>query len=187
MKNFEEVYEAVKAELSEARLRHSEGVMNRCVEFAKIHGADVEKARLIGIAHDIAKEIPKPDRVRVAQEHGVELDEFEKTNTSLIHAKLGAKICKERFGFTDDMCHAIESHTTAKAHMDILDKILYLSDYCEPGREFDVKQVYELGKKDLNAGYYKALVEKIKFTLDRESKIHPDSIYAYNNFLEENK
>ena len=78
MKSFEEVYKVIKDELSENRLLHSEGVMQRCIEFAKLNNADVEKARLIGIAHDIAKEIPKVDRVRVAIENGIDLDEFEK-------------------------------------------------------------------------------------------------------------
>lgn len=187
MKNYEEVYEAVKAELSESRLKHSEGVMQRCVEYASLNGIDVEKAKLVGIAHDIAKEIPKQDRVRIALENGIELDEFEKENTSLIHAKLGAKICKDRFGFTEDMCKAIEAHTTAKLNMSILDKILYLSDYCEPNRDFkEAIEVYELGKKNLDEGFFAALVGKIKFTLNRGSKIHKDSIDAYN-YLIDNK
>lgn len=186
MKSYEEVYEAVKLELSEERLEHCKGVESRCVEYAKLNGVDVEKARLIGIAHDIAKEIPKEDRVRIALEKGIELDDFEKENTSLIHAKLGAIICKERFEFTEDMCEAIEAHTTAKPNMSILDKILYLSDYCEPNREFkEATEVYELGKKNLNEGYFSALVGKIKFTLNRGVKIHKDSIDAYNSFLNE--
>lgn len=187
MKSYEEVYELVKAELSEERFKHSQGVMNRCIEFAKLNNVDIEKAKLIGIAHDIAKEIPKNDRVRIALENGIELDEFEKENTRLIHAKLGAKICKDKFGFTDDMCKAIEAHTTAKKGMDILDKILYLSDYCEPNRNYDIELVYELGKKNLNEGYFMALVGKIKFTLDTKSKIHKDSIEAYNDWLNENE
>lgn len=187
MKSYEEVYEVVKEELSEKRFAHSEGVMQRCVEFAKAHNVDVEKARLVGIAHDIAKEIPKQDRVKNALEMGVELDDFEKENTGLIHAKVGAKICKERFGFTDDMCHAIASHTTAKANMNNLDKILYLSDYCEPGRSFDTEEVYRIGLKNLDEGFLMALIGKIKFMLDRKVKIHKDSIDAYNNFLNEDK
>ena len=183
MKSYEEVYKAVRAELSEERFKHSEGVMSRCVEFAKLNGVDIEKARLVGIAHDIAKEIPKNDRLRIALENGIELDEFEKENISLAHAKLGAKICKDRFGFTDDMCKAIEAHTTAKQNMNVLAKILYLSDYCEPNREFDTEPIYELGRKNLEEGYFSALVGKIKNTLDKKAKIHKDSIDAYNSWL----
>ena len=188
MKSYEEVYEIVKEELSENRFHHCEGVAKRCAEFAKLNNIDVEKARLVGIAHDIAKEIPKEDRVRIAIENGIKLDDFEKENTSLIHSKMGAKICKERFGFTEDMCNAIIAHTTAKPNMQILDKILYLSDYCEPNRDFDsAKSVYEIGKEDLNEGYYQALIGKIKYMLSKGVKIHFDSINAYNSFLDENK
>lgn len=185
MKNFEEVYEIVKKELSEERFHHSVCVMERCVEFASIHGEDIEKAKLIGIAHDIAKEIPKELRVKVAEEHGIILDEFEKKYTSLIHAKLGAKICEERFGFSKDMCEAIASHTTAKANMSMLQKILYLSDYSEASRNFKgAVETYEKGKENLNEGYFLALVGKIKFTLDKNIPIHYNSIDAYNDFIE---
>ena len=187
MKSFEEVYENVKKELSEERFIHSEGVMKRCVEFAEIYGVDVEKAKLIGIAHDIAKEIPKEDRIKVAIEKGIELDDFEKENTSLIHAKLGAKICKDKFGFTEDMCRAIEVHTTGKSNMTTLDKILYLSDCCEPSRSFEgVDEIYTIGKTDLDEGYLIALIRKIEYTLNKKCKIHKDSIDAYNDCLRKN-
>ena len=185
MKSFEEVYKIVKDELSEERFEHSKGVAKRCEEFARLNGVDVEKAKLIGIAHDIAKEIPKENRIRVATENGIELDEIEKENTSLIHAKLGAKICKERFGFSDDMCKAIEAHTTAKKDMSILDKILYLSDCCEPTRNYEgASEIYEKGKEDLDEGYILALTRKIEYTILKRYKMHKDSIDAYNDFLD---
>lgn len=184
MKSYEEVYEIVKNELSVERFNHSVYVMERCVEFATIYGEDVEKAKLVGIAHDIAKEISKEDRVRIAEEHKVELDEFEKKNLSLIHAKLGAKICEEKFGFTKDMCEAIAVHTTAKPEMSKLDKILYIADFSEESRSFkEAKEAYEKAKENLDEAYYMVLTEKIKNMLDRKIEIHPVSIYAYNYFI----
>lgn len=181
MKNFEEVYEIVKNELSEKRFKHSICVMERCIEFAKLYGEDIEKAKLVGIAHDIAKEIPKELRLKTAEEHGVILDEFEKENLSLIHAKLGAKLCEERFGFDKEMCDAIAVHTTGKPNMTKLDKILYLSDYSEASRDYeDAKRSYEEGLKDLEKGYFAALVGKIKYMLKENIAIHPISINAYN-------
>ena len=187
MKSFEEVYKKIKNELSEERFIHSEGVAKRCEEFAKLNGVDIEKAKLVGIAHDIAKEIPKENRIRIATEKGIELDEFEKENTSLIHAKLGAKICKERFDFSDDMCKAIESHTTGKKNMSALDKILYVADCCEPSRNYEgVNEIYEKGKISLNDGYILALTRKIEYTINKRIKIHKDSIEAYNDYLNKN-
>lgn len=185
MKSFEEVYEIVKSELSEERFAHSEGVAQRCEEFARLNGVDIEKAKLVGIAHDIAKEVPKEVRIKIAIENGIELDEFEKENTSLIHAKLGAKICKDRFGFSDDMCRAIEAHTTGKKDMSLLDKILYLSDCCDHTREFEgVDDIYKAGIQSLDEGYILALTRKIEYTLMKRCKIHKDSIDAYNDYLD---
>lgn len=70
--------------------------------------------------------------------------------------------------------------------MSKLDKLLYLSDYCEPNRHFkEASEAYKEGKIDLNNGYYMALVGKIKFTMDKKSKLHKDSIEAYNSYLDE--
>lgn len=184
MIEFEEVYEIVKKELSEKRFAHSVNVMNRCIEFASIYGEDIEKAKLVGIAHDIAKEISKEKRIMVAEEYNVKLDDFEKKYTSLIHAKLGAKICRVRFGFTEDMCKAIEAHTTALPNMTNLQKILYLSDFSEASRTFkEAIEAYEIGKKNLDEGYFYALVNKLKFMIDDNSPIHHNSIDAYNDYL----
>ena len=186
--NLEEITKIVQENLSEKRFYHSICVMERCIEFAEIHGEDVEKAKLIGIAHDIAKEIPKELRIKTAEEYGVELDEFEKQNLSLIHAKLGAKMCAELFGFTEDMCDAIKAHTTAKFNMSKLDKILYLADYSEASREFkEANEAYELGKKDLDEGYFLALKGKIEFMRKEKIDIHHNSIDAYNSFLKEKR
>lgn len=184
MKNFEEVYNVVKQTLSEKRLEHSKGVMERCIEFATIYGEDVEKARLIGIAHDIAKEIPREKRVEEAEKDGVVLDEFEKNAKSLIHAKHGAVICKRDFGFSDDMCDAISYHTTAKPNMSRLAKILYLADFSEATRPFpEALEAYNIGKKDLDEAYIYALIGKIKYMLKDRVQIHQDSIDAYNSIV----
>lgn len=184
MKSFEEVYEIVKETLSPKRFEHCKNVMDRCIEFAEIFGEDVEKARLIGIAHDITKEIPRDKRVELAEKDGVVLDDFEKENTSLIHAKHGAVICRRDFDFTDDMCEAIAAHTTGKVGMTKLAKILYLADYSEAGRDFkEAIEAYELGKKNLDDGYFAALTGKIYYTMMDKRAIHQASIDAYNDLI----
>lgn len=184
MKSFEEVYEIVKETLSPKRFEHCINVMDRCIEFAKIFGEDIEKAKLIGIAHDIAKEIPRDKRVEYAEKDEVILTDFEKENTSLVHAKHGAVICKRDFCFTEDMCEAIAAHTTGKVGMTKLAKILYLADYSEIGRDFkEAQEAYEIGKKDLEEGYFVALTGKIYFTMVDKRAICQDSIDAYNELV----
>ena len=184
MKSFEEVYEIVEKTLSPKRFEHCKNVMDRCIEFAEIFGEDIEKARLIGIAHDIAKEIPRDKRVEHAEKDGVILNDFEKENTALIHAKHGSVICRRDFGFTDDMCEAIAAHTTGKVGMTKLAKILYLADYSEVGRDFkEAIEAYEIGKKNLDKGYFTALTGKIYFTMMDKRAIHQASIDAYNDLV----
>ena len=84
MKKYEEVIKEVKKALSEKRFYHSQCVEERCVEFAKIYGADVKKARLIGIAHDIAKELPDEEKIKIMKENNLQITEIEKEHPSLL-------------------------------------------------------------------------------------------------------
>ena len=118
----------VKEVLSERRYNHSLDVMKRCEELAIIYGEDVEKAKRVGLAHDIAKEMKIDEIMQIVKENNIHLDEIEMQNPGLWHAKIGAVICKNEFGFTQDMVEAVENHTTAKEGMDLLSKILFVAD-----------------------------------------------------------
>ena len=188
MESFEKIYEVVKSKLSEKRMYHSICVMERCVEFAKLYGADVEKAKLVGISHDILKETPKSMRIKEAEMLGVELDDIEKCNLALIHAKAGAEFCRREFGFTDDMYDAIKYHTTGRENMGLLEKITYIGDCTGKDRDYEVcKMAYEITKKDLDDGLIYMFKETIKHTADENKLIHLDTIKAYNYLIKNRK
>jgi len=126
--NLEHIKEKVKQVLSEKRYNHSLAVMQRCEELAQLYGADIEMARKVGIAHDIAKELKSEERSDAIKQYNLQLDEIEKQNPALLHPKIGAAICKNEFGFTQEMVQAVENHTTAKPKMDLLSKILFVAD-----------------------------------------------------------
>ena len=102
-KLLKQIDEDLKKEISEKRYKHSMGVMKKAEELAKIYGEDVNKAKLIGLAHDIGKELSKEEKLQYAIENKLGVDEIEKVNIGLLHAKIGADICKKRYGFTEDM------------------------------------------------------------------------------------
>ena len=184
MKSFEEVYETVKRKLSDERIYHSECVMNRCIEYAKMYGADIEKAKLIGISHDILKETPKSQRIDEAEKLGVKLDDIEKQALALIHAKAGAEFCRKKFDFSDDMCDAIKYHTTGRENMTLIEKILYLADCTGEDRKFKEAQIgYELAKKDLDMALLYFFKKTIEWQIEDENIIHLDTIKAYNYLL----
>lgn len=181
MLSYEEIYKTAENTLSEKRFYHSKCVVDRAIEYAEIYGENKEKAKIAGICHDIAKEIPKEEILSICEKYGVSLDETEKENKSLIHGKLGAKIAEVDFGCTSDICNAIKYHTTGKENMSLLEKIIFIADCTGIDREYDnTETLYELAKKDLNEAmilYYKT---ELIDMLERGKTVHIDSIKAYN-------
>lgn len=184
MKQYREVYEEVIKRLSEYRVYHSECVAKRCVELAKVYKVDKEAAQLIGIVHDIAKEIPNDEKIKYCEEHNLSIDEIERENPGLLHGKIGADIAKREFGFSEDLCSAIKYHTTGKANMSLLDKILYVADMTSDDRKFEEKNyIIELGNKNIDECVKYILKIGIAGRIEQDRKIHLNSIIALNYFM----
>lgn len=168
MESFEKIYDVVKNKLSEKRFYHSVCTMERCIEYAKIYGEDEEKAKLVGIAHDILKETPKELRIEEALMLGVKLDDIEKESLGLIHAKSGAEYCKKNFHFSEDMVNAIKYHTTGRENMTTLEKIMYLADATGKDRNYEEASIaYEIAKKDLDEALLYFFQKTIEWTSRR--------------------
>ena len=53
----------------------------------------------------------------------------------MLHAKAGAIIARDEYGVRDtEILDAIRYHTTGRPHMTLLEKIIFIADYIEPGR-----------------------------------------------------
>ncbi|MCI9287834.1 MAG: HD domain-containing protein [Clostridia bacterium] len=182
--NYEEIEEIVKNTLSEKRFNHSKGVAKRAAELASMYGEDMETARKIGIAHDIAKEMPKGEALKYARENGIMFDEIEQNEKGLWHSKLGAAIAVEKFGFTEDMAEAITYHTTGNVNMNTMDKIIYLADKTEAGRTYeDLELAREISNKSLDEGVLYVAKVALQYSLTKESLIHPDTVNLINKIV----
>ena len=180
------INEYVKEKLSEKRYNHSIAVMNRAGELAKLYGANEKDCMYAGLIHDVAKEVPKNQCLLLAEELGVALDEIEKNNLLLVHAKIGAYIAKKRFNLSDEICDAVRTHTTACANMTLLQKIIYIGDYTSADRDYDVaKEAYKIVVNDLDEAILFALKSTFIDLLDRKILIHPDANSAYNYLIME--
>lgn len=185
MKSYEELYEIAKSRLSEYRFHHSECVAKRCAQLAKRYGADENITKLVGIVHDIAKEMTEEERLAYCAENGLEIDEVESHSLGLLHGKIGADIAKREFGFSDDLCSAIRCHSTGKANMSLLDKILFVADMSGVDRKFpDSQYIVELGNQDLDECVKYILKKIIQERIDQNKKIHWNTILALNDFME---
>jgi len=133
--NRAKILKKLKKELDEDRYLHTMGVMYTAASLAMRYGEDPERAMLAGALHDCAKCIPNDKKIRMCEEYGVEISEVEKRSPYLLHSKLGAVLAKERYDVTDQgVLDAITWHTTGRPDMTLLEKIIYLADYIEPGR-----------------------------------------------------
>lgn len=176
----------IKQEMSENRYIHSIGVMNKAIELANIYGTDENEAAIAGILHDIAKEIPMKNGIEICQNNGIQLDEIEIRNYSLVHGKLGAFLANDRYNVSENIQNAIKYHTTTNPQMNILAKIIYVSDKVEDGRnsnEFNIKEERELANVNIDKAIIMIIESSISRLLKKKMLIHPNSVITRNNLI----
>ncbi len=129
------LYLEVKKTIPLKRFSHTLGVMDTARDLAICYRQDVKKAMLAALLHDCAKGTAYQERVGLCQQYGLDVSEAERMNPELLHAKLGSYFAETKYGVSDpEILDAITYHTTGRPKMTILDKIIYIADYIEPGR-----------------------------------------------------
>ena len=165
--------------VKEKRVKHIRGTEEEAVRLAKRWGADETMARRAGILHDCTKYLELEEQLELCRKYGVELDELEQVAVKLLHSKTGACIARDVFGEPDEVFWAIFWHTTAKADMTTLEKILYVADYMEPNRDFDgVERLRELAYRDLDKALLLGVETTIQEMKDRDLPVHKNTIQA---------
>ena len=141
------------------RYLHSLAVAKQAKLYAHAHGVDEEKAEKVGLMHDIAKEMTEEESLKYIKENNVKVAEDELKESDLLHGPIAADICKKELGFDEEMCDAIEHHSTAKANMSNLAKVLYCADKTDETRTYwDVEDYRKLALSDLDECTYAILV-----------------------------
>ena len=161
------------------RVRHIRGTEEEAVRLARRWGADETHARRAGILHDCTKYLELDEQLAICGQHGVELDELERRAVKLLHSKTGACIARHVFGEPDEVYSAIFWHTTAKADMTALEKIIYVADYMEPNRDFPgVERLRELAYQDLDRALLLGGETTIQEMKDRNLPVHKNTLQA---------
>ncbi len=175
----------LKGTLDIPRYEHTMGVMYTAAALAMCHGEDVEKTMTAGILHDCAKCIPNEKKLQYCQECCIEINEFEQMNPSLLHAKLGAYIAQNDYGIVDpDILSAITSHTTGRPEMSLLEKIIYIADYMEPGRKMlpNMAEVRKLAFEDIDNCLFRILEDSLVYLKSKKFAIDPMTEKTYNYY-----
>ena len=158
------------------RVAHVLGCRDTAVELAKHWGADVTDAARAGILHDITKAIDGPLQLTLCEAYGKILSDFSRRYPKTLHALTGSLVAQRIFGENEAVVSAIEHHTTGKANMNLLEKIIYVADYMEPNRDFPgVERLRELAFADIDAALKLGLEMTLEHLKRQGAEVSPAS------------
>ena len=171
--------------MGDYRYTHSCNVADEAVILAELYGGDVQKAYTAGILHDITKEFPGAEQLQIIKDGGIILDSVQKNAPKLWHAVSGSVYVRDVMGIDNhDIINAIRYHTTGRAGMSLLEKIIYIADFTSAERSYHgVETMRELSRRRLED----AMLFSCKFTIgnlsSQELAIHPDQLDCYNELV----
>lgn len=179
----EEYKRILKSKLTQKRYDHCINVSKKAVYLAKKYGADVNKAEVAGLLHDITKQTDDEEQLRVIANAGMKLNPVEMANKKLWHAVSGSAYLKTVLNIEDnDILNAVLYHTTGRASMSLLEKIVFLADLISDERDFEeVYAIRDLAEKDLNKAVCVAAAFSIKFLISKNVVIASNTLEAYND------
>ncbi len=163
--------------LSDKRYAHTLRVAETAEHLAKLHGLHPERARLAGLLHDAAREVGKEELLRVAEEDGLPIGDFERERPILLHGPVAAKLAREDLGVEDgEILDAVRAHTTGEPGMGPLALALFVADKIEPGREQSgVEDLRKLAPASLHRVARAALEDSVSYNERRDRPAHPKS------------
>ena len=185
----EEYKSHIRKRLSDKRYYHSLCVADEAVRLADRYGADKQKAYLAGLLHDVLKDTSSNEQLKFSKQFGIILSDLEISAPSLYHSLIGSEYVRHVLGIEDEeIISAIKYHTTAKADMSLLQKIIYLADYTSLDRDYNG---VEDMRQAVNEGLDKAMKVALDYTVqDLEEKhvtAHPDTLAAFKQYSSDNQ
>ena len=180
----EKILEYIRMNLKESRLQHTYRVAETAVTMARREGADVGKAEIAALLHDCARNLPPEKLNSLVEELG--LPDRYRDNVNLSHSKAGAAFAGRLFNIDDrEILDAISYHTTGRCRMTTLEKIVFLADAIEPGRDYPgVEAIRDAAEESLDRGCLKSLEGTIEFLKAADKFIDNDTIEAFNDIKE---
>lgn len=179
---YKKYIDEIRKRLDDKRFNHSLCVAKEARRLALKYGADADKAELAGVLHDITKQASAAEHFEIIKKYNLQLNEVELNAHKLWHSKTGAALVKFELGIDDEeIISAINYHTTAKADMTLLERVLFLADFTSEDRDYeDVDIMRALTEQSMELAMTYALKYTITDLLHKDVAIHPDTVAAYN-------
>lgn len=171
------IRKSMEKKLDPKRYEHTLGVAYTAASLAMRYGADINNALVAGLLHDCAKCMTNEKRLAICEKHNIAVTKAEEKNPFLLHAKVGSFLAMKKYGVTDkDVINAILNHTTGRPDMSLLEKIIWIADYIEPGRKSapNLPEIRRMAFIDLDQALLMALEDTLNY-LDK-GKMEVDSM-----------
>lgn len=167
------------AMLPPERVPHVKGCEKEAVRLAKRWGADGYEAAHAAILHDITKKVSLEEQLILCEKYGIIADDVERRSQKLLHAKTGAALARDRYGASNEVHEAIKWHTTGRADMSLLEKIMYIADYIEETRSFEgVEALRSLAYEELDRTVCLGLQMSYDELIEKNAFPHEDTLKA---------
>ncbi|MFD0896174.1 bis(5'-nucleosyl)-tetraphosphatase (symmetrical) YqeK [Loigolactobacillus binensis] len=179
-----ELLTRISEQLSASRFAHVQRVEQTAIKLAKKYGADVQRASIAGLVHDYAKQRPDQEFKRIIRQQQLDPDLLT-ANNGIWHGVVGAYLVEQELGIHDtQILNAVRRHTIGAVEMTALDKIIFVADFIEPGRDFPgIEQARAAANESLDAGVRFEISNTLKFLLAKQVNIYPKTIDTYNAWV----
>ena len=160
------IRKAMEKALDPKRYEHTLGVAYTAAALAMRYGEDINNAILAGMLHDCAKCLTNEKRLIICEKYNIAISDAERKNPYMLHAKVGSFLAMKKYGVTDkDVINAILNHTTGRPGMSLLEKIIWIADYIEPGRKQapNLALIRKLAFEDLDQAFLTALRDTLEY------------------------
>ncbi len=184
---------AMEETLSGKRFQHTLGVAYTAAAMAMKYEVDVKKALIAGLLHDCAKCMSDEKLLKLSEKENIEVTDVERRNPYLLHAKVGAMFASKEYDIDDEeILDAITYHTTGRPGMTDLDKIVFVADYIEPGRDKapNLAKVRKLAFEDLDGAVRRILKDTLEYLEGEkgsDSEIDPMTAKTYEYYQKKEK
>ena len=169
------------------RYEHTLGVEYTAAALAMRYGANVRDAQAAGLLHDCAKCLSDKKRLKICENHDIPITKVERKNPFLLHAKAGAYLARKKYGVKNqDILNAIQNHTTGRKGMSLLEKIVFVADYIEPGRKHapNLDEIRRMAFLDLDRALLKILEDTLNYLEASGGDIDPMTEETRNYYSE---
>lgn len=179
-----EIIEYIEKNLKPHRLEHTYSVASEAVKLAERYGADTDKAELAALFHDMFRSTPVQVLDMYVRQLGLPKRIID--NPNLSHGKIAAAVMKKDYGIEDeDMINAVAYHTTGRAGMSKLEKIIFLADAIEPGRNYPtVEETRSMAYVDLDRACISSLERTVEYIREIGEYLDPDTLNALGDLKE---